>query len=165
MRRMLLASCAVIALVSALALSPQGAHAQTFTARPAHSLNTRVAAHPATALSADCPECDGQDPFTYLDPNGIACAHDQAKTVSGTDVPYGEVLNVYSYACGTNWAITIQNNSSYIANANITRADGEHYDGTWYGSFVYSPMVYAPYLAAQACGSINNAPGGCSAWV
>ncbi|SRR5579884_2482244 len=164
MRRLSLVLCAVVALIGAIAISPKGAHAQTFTAHSVHNLNQT---HPAAALVVDCPDCDGQDPYHY-NPGGFAapCYQQGARIVSSAVFQTQDILilNVYSDGCGTNWA-EIHQGGTGIANANITRADGEHYDGTWYGSFVYSPMVYAPYLAAQACGSINNAPGGCSTWV
>ena len=112
--------------------------------------------------------CDGQDPLRTLGPNGQVCSAD-GQQVEWTSVQGGYVQEMWSANCGTNWAQTTQWTPTYyylIMNANITRwSDGRRYDGTWYSwSMVYSPMVFAPTTPAQACGSMNNWPGGCAPW-
>lgn len=115
---------------------------------------------PAQAL-ATCSGngCNGQDP------SNSGCWDSSAYIVHGVSVRYGAVYLWYSPTCKTNWAETFQSSgTNYIANANITRSDGLHYSGTWYSYDVWSPMVYSPVLTANACGSINNAPGGCTGY-
>ena len=121
-----------------------------------------------TAMSVTlCPDCQSKDPWGYLH-NGLPCWVG-AREVASTNIRGGKLSLLYSDACGTNWAVVEENTSGLIANANVTRADGVRYDGTrdQQNSLdpVWSPMVYAPVLAARACGSINNWPGGCTAWV
>jgi hypothetical protein len=108
--------------------------------------------------------CDGKNPRNDHGPHGIPCWDDGAYVVANQAVKYGIVYLWYSRGCGTNWAETLQTGgTSYIANANITRSsDNRRYDSTKFASDVWTVMVYAPTTTAQACGSINNATGGCS---
>jgi hypothetical protein len=110
--------------------------------------------------------CDGKDPHSVNGPHGVPCSNDGAYVVAHQLVQYGVVSLWYSAGCGTNWSETVQTGgTNYIANANITRSsDGRRYDGTWYSSDVWTKMVYAPNITTNACGSINNAPGGCTGY-
>jgi hypothetical protein len=110
--------------------------------------------------------CDGKDPRNVNGPHGVACWNDGAYVVASKPVQYGVVYLWYSNGCATNWSETVQTDgTSYIANANITRSsDARHYEATWYASDVWTVMVYAPNIPADACGSVNNAPGGCSGY-
>ena len=133
----------------------------------AHAVSGGPSRHLRTAASTSlCPDCQGKDPWDYVH-NGSICALN-ARVVASADIQGGIVKLFYSDACGTNWAETMGDDVTLITNANVTRADGVRFDGTWYPSNtlqVWSPMVYAPVLAARACSSINNWPGGCTRWV
>jgi hypothetical protein len=105
--------------------------------------------------------CNGMNPFSSY------CNDSLSYIVRGVPTSDGIVYLWFSPTCQTNWAETIQTtiNTNYLANANITRADGVRYDGTSYSDKVVTPMVYAPDpITAQACGSVNNAPGGCTGY-
>lgn len=140
-------------------LLPATAFAQKASGGPVH--RQRVAA----TSSSLCPDCQGKDPITYRH-NGMACG-DDGRDVGYTPLQGGVLFLFYSDSCGTNWAVVSGDVGGLIENANVTRADGVRFDGTRVSDdgIVYSPMVYAPVLAARACGSINNWPGGCTAWV
>ena len=145
------------------------------------------ALHPAGSIAVcqyNDATCDGQDPYNTLVQtpfNGLqVCSNDaiawetvRVQAVSwdpGMQHQWGLVTEYGSAWCGTNWArIVLQCDylchDGFIANANITRwGDWLRYDGTWYNGMIYSPMVFSPTTPAQACGSMNNLPGGCAPW-
>lgn len=148
----------LIALVT-IFVAPTTTLAHAASGGPGRHLRT-------AAVTGLCPDCQGQNPWHYLH-NGDMCGSN-ARVVATVDIQGGIVALYYSDACGTNWAQTFAEDINRITNANITRADGVRFEGTWYPSNtleVWSPMVYAPILKAQACGSTNNLPGGCTVWV
>lgn len=154
-KRFVLLSLLALVLVVIL---PATAFAQKASGGPSRHLMTTTTASP-------CPDCQGKDPIMYRH-NGVVCA-DSGRDVGYTTLQGGVLFLFSSDSCGTNWAVVSGDVGGLIENANVTRADGVRFDGTWSSDdgIISSPMVYAPVLAARACGSINNWPGGCTAWV
>lgn len=122
-------------------------------------------AHSYSSTPGLCSYCDGRDPLTFIGPHGVPCENDQAKPLQTINVTGGQVTLWWSGGCGTNWAETNENSTTYIADAHVIRADG-HDQRTILAGYndIWTLMVYAPNQTAQACGSINNWAGGCTGW-
>ena len=144
--------------------APTVAPTATPTATPTSAPTVAPTPTPTPAISMCVGRgCDNKSPLTENGPHGKPCKDDDAYII-GTplQVTYGMVYLWYSNGCGTKWSETLQTQgTSYIANANIEMGS-IRYDTTLYASDVWSPMVYAPNTLAKACGSINNAVGGCT---
>lgn len=157
----------IVLCLSLVAMAPPRVHAASLVPR-----SPKVASTTSVNCDYNKQTCDGQDPYSTYGPDGNTLCSVGQYVVSEAEISNAYmnayVKEMYSPNCGTNWAETDQiNNSHYvIMNANITRAsDGKHYGGTWYSWYkVWSPMVFAPNVAAHACGSIDNQPGGCAPW-
>lgn len=159
-----------IALMAILIGSPT-AFAQSASGGSYHGQQMNAASHAATASASPagvigpCTSCNGQDPYHYTNPfTGETCAADEAKSLETISVVGGTVTLWWSDSCETNWTVTTQNGTSYIADANTVLANGLSERNIASGNSIYSPMAYAPTVKAKACGSINNWTGGCTGW-